>query len=139
MDGPPESGVDPGADVLLAEDEPDLADLYARWLDESDLPVTVDVVGDGTAALDALGAGTDLLVCNRGLPAPSGDEVIAWLPETAFGGPVVALSGRTPDLCPLGEFADRPIPDGRVAAYLVKPVRRETLLSAVREALPDLS
>jgi DNA-binding response OmpR family regulator len=60
--------------VLVAEDEPLIADAVAEWLRREAL--AVDVAYDGEAALERLGINEyDVLVLDRDLPGVSGDEV----------------------------------------------------------------
>jgi DNA-binding response OmpR family regulator len=63
-----------GVRVLVAEDEPLMADAVAEWLRREAL--AVDVAYDGDAALERLGINEyDVLVLDRDLPGVSGDEV----------------------------------------------------------------
>lgn len=63
-----------GVRVLIAEDEPVLADGVAEWLRRDAL--AVDVVYDGQAALERLGVNDyDVVVLDRDLPGVHGDEV----------------------------------------------------------------
>jgi DNA-binding response OmpR family regulator len=60
--------------VLVAEDEPLIADAVAEWLRREAL--AVDVAYDGEAALERLGINEyDVLILDRDLPGISGDEV----------------------------------------------------------------
>jgi DNA-binding response OmpR family regulator len=60
--------------ILVAEDEPLMADAVAEWLRREAL--AVDVAYDGDAALERLGINEyDVLILDRDLPGVSGDEV----------------------------------------------------------------
>ena len=48
--------------VLIAEDDPDLADLYARWIGEEH---TVHVAYDGEEALEKLDKDVDVVLLDR--------------------------------------------------------------------------
>jgi DNA-binding response OmpR family regulator len=63
-----------GVRILVAEDEPLIADSVAEWLRRDAL--AVDVVNDGDTALERLGVNEyDVLVLDRDLPGVHGDEV----------------------------------------------------------------
>lgn len=60
--------------ILVAEDEPLLAEAVAEWLRNA--AHAVDVVGDGSAALDRVSVNDyDLVILDRDLPVVHGDEV----------------------------------------------------------------
>lgn len=118
--------------VFVVEDEPDLAALYARWLDDDH---RVRVANDGAEALAALDDGPrpSVVVLDRQLPDRSGRETLAALRERGAD-PAVAMV-----------TAVEPKPDDLSMAfddYLVKPVAPEPLRATVsdllaREALDD--
>lgn len=59
---------------MVAEDEPLLAEAVAEWLRNA--AHAVDVVGDGSAALDRVSVNDyDLVILDRDLPVVHGDEV----------------------------------------------------------------
>ncbi len=67
--------------VLVAEDEPLIADAVAEWLRREAL--AVDVAYDGDAALERLGINEyDVLILDRDLPGVSGDEVCQAVVES---------------------------------------------------------
>ncbi|MFD1633599.1 response regulator transcription factor [Haloplanus ruber] len=117
--------------VLIADDEPELLDLYATWLD--DIAVVVVLAGCGAAALDRCGEGDlDVVILDRHMPRVSGDEVLDALrddsgPRTAF------VTAATPDV---------DIVNLDIDAYLTKPVSRDEFVDMVesllrREAFPE--
>lgn len=60
--------------ILVAEDEPLLAEAVAEWLRNA--AHAVDVVGDGSAALERVSVNDyDLVILDRDLPVVHGDEV----------------------------------------------------------------
>src|SRR6266540_715728 len=70
-----------GVRVLVAEDEPLIADAVAEWLRRDAL--AVDVAYDGDAALERLGVNEyDVLILDRDLPGVSGDEVCQAVVES---------------------------------------------------------
>jgi DNA-binding response OmpR family regulator len=127
-----------GMRVLVAEDEPLIADAVAEWLRREAL--AVDVAYDGEAALERLGIYEyDVLVLDRDLPGVSGDEVCRA---------VVESGGRTRILMLTAAVAVR----DRVAGlglgaddYLTKPfafvelsARVQALLRRARPADPPV-
>jgi len=77
--------------ILVAEDEPLLADAVAEWLRRE--THAVDVVHDGAAALELLGIhGYDVVVLDRDLPVVHGDEVCRTLTATGMAVRVLMLT-----------------------------------------------
>jgi DNA-binding response OmpR family regulator len=99
--------------VLIAEDESDLADLYAAWLSED---YDVRVAKGGKAALEQIDETIDVVLLDRRMPDLSGDEVLEEIRDRGFDCRVAMVSAVTPehDIIEMG-FDD----------YLVKPVRRD--------------
>jgi DNA-binding response OmpR family regulator len=99
--------------VLIAEDEFDLADLYAAWLSED---YDVRVANGGKAALEQIDETIDVVLLDRRMPDLSGDEVLEEIRNRGFDCRVAMVSAVTPehDIIEMG-FDD----------YLVKPVRRD--------------
>jgi len=115
--------------VLLAEDDSNDVLLLQRAIRKANLAVSLQIVGDGAAAIEYLageGAYADrgryplptLMLLDLKLPRRSGHEVLAWLRQQPGLGrlPVVVLtsSRQPPDI-------DRAY-DLYVNSYLVKPV-----------------
>lgn len=109
--------------VLVVEDETDLADLYASWLD-----VDYDVLVANTAedALDILDDAVDVVLLDRRLPDLSGDAFLDALRERGCDCQVAIVSAVDPDW---------DILEMRFDAYLVKPVARDDLLALVSRLL----
>lgn len=109
--------------VLVVEDEPELADIYEVWLaDDYD----VQTVYSGEAALQSIAdRGADVVLLDRRMPGLSGDEVAHRLDESGCDPQVVMVTAVSPS----PEMAALPIDD-----YLLKPVRRAQLRSAVETA-----
>lgn len=105
--------------VLIAEDESDLADLYAAWLSED---YEVQVANGGKAALEKIDATVDVVLLDRRMPDLSGDEVLKEIRNRGFECRVAMVSAVTPehDIIEMG-FDD----------YLVKPVRRDEFVEVV--------
>jgi len=112
------------ATVLVVDDDEDLADTYAFWLDEV---VDVDVAYSGTTALDVLEAEpVDVVLLDRRMPSLSGDAVLAELRDRGHDPRVSMVTAVEPSL----DVVELPFDD-----YLIKPVGREALLSTVAELL----
>ena len=114
--------------VLVAEDEPLIADAVAEWLRREAL--AVDVAYDGEAALERLGVNEyDVLVLDRDLPGVHGDDVCRELNASGQLVRILMLtaSGRLHDrISGLNLGADD---------YLAKPFAFEELLARVRARL----
>jgi DNA-binding response OmpR family regulator len=109
--------------VLIVEDEPDLADLYAAWLQDA---CTVRTAYDGSEALDQLDGGIDIVLLDRRMPGLSGDEVLETIRDRELDARVAMVTAVEPDfdIIQMG-FDD----------YLVKPVSKEDLLETVDQLL----
>jgi DNA-binding response OmpR family regulator len=109
--------------VLVVEDEPDLADLYATWLDDD---YDVRVAYGGREALDALDDAVDVVLLDRRMPDLSGDEVLVALRERDIDCRVAMVTAVEPDF----DIIEMGFDD-----YLVKPVSRDALVSTVSNLL----
>jgi DNA-binding response OmpR family regulator len=105
--------------VLIADDEAELAELYAHWLaDEYD----VRVATGGEEALELATEAVEVALLDRRMPMMTGDEVLAALRERGIDCRVAMITAVEPDV----DIVDMPFDD-----YLVKPVTREQLRSVV--------
>jgi DNA-binding response OmpR family regulator len=109
--------------VLIVEDETDLADLYAIYL--SDL-YEVQTANDGRTALELVGDETDIVLLDRRMPDMTGDEVLAEIRARGIDCRVAMITAVEPDL----DIVEMPFDD-----YLVKPVTREDLHGLVEVLL----
>ena len=109
--------------VLVVEDEPDLADLYATWLrDDYD----VRVAYGGREALDSLDNDVSVVLLDRRMPDLSGDEVLAALRERGIECRVAMVTAVEPDF----DIIEMGFDD-----YLVKPVSKDALHDTVSNLL----
>jgi DNA-binding response OmpR family regulator len=114
--------------VLLAEDDPAIADPLSRALHREGY--AVHVVGDGPAALDAATAGgVDLLVLDLGLPGMDGLEVCRRLRQGGRSVPVLMLTARADEV----DFVVGL--DAGADDYVAKPFRLAELLARIRALL----
>lgn len=107
------------ADVLVVDDEPDLAELYSVWLDRE---YDVRTATSGAEALEEIDDGVDIVLLDRRMPELSGDEVLATIRDRDIDCRVAMVTAVTPefDVIEMG-FDD----------YLLKPVDREEVLATV--------
>ena len=109
------------ATVVVVEDEPDLADLYAAWLEEH---YDVHAAYGGEEALsviDGLGA-VEVVLLDRRMPDVSGDEVLTALRDRGVDARIAMVTAVEPDFDIVAMGFDD---------YLVKPVSREALEETV--------
>lgn len=114
--------------ILLAEDEPELANSVVRCLEGAGWQV--DIVADGVAAGEVLARGNcDLAILDVGLPQIDGFSVLSRLREHDKSLPVLMLTAR-------GEVADR-VRGLNLGAddYLAKPFEFDELRARVRALL----
>ena len=77
--------------VLIVEDEPFMAAAIRDGLRLE--AIAADIVGDGDAALDVLGfSDYDLVILDRDIPGPSGDEIAKWIVNSGSGMPILMLT-----------------------------------------------
>jgi two-component system response regulator QseB len=114
--------------LLLAEDNPDLADMLADLLAAEGYQV--DAARDGQSALHlALNTRHDVAVLDRGLPHVEGLELLARLRGSGWSTPVLILSAYA-------TLEDRVAGlDAGAEDYLVKPFDVEELLARLRALL----
>ncbi|USZ69879.1 HalX domain-containing protein (plasmid) [Halorussus salilacus] len=109
--------------VLVVDDEEDVADLYAMWLQDD---YRVRSVYEGESALDVLDETVDVVLLDRRMPGQSGDEVLERIRERELNCRVVMVTAVKPDF----DILEMGFDD-----YLVKPVSREDLDETVSEML----
>ncbi|PHQ40282.1 DNA-binding protein [Halorubrum persicum] len=112
--------------VLVVEDEPDLADLYAAWLGDE---YRVRTAYGGQEALDEIDEAddeVDAILLDRRMPGLSGDEVLTAVRERGIDCRVAMVTAVEPDFDILNMGFDD---------YLVKPVTSDTLHETVEGLL----
>ena len=109
--------------VLVVEDEPDLADLYATWL-KTDYRVRTAYGGE--EAVNQLDNEIDVILLDRRMPGLSGDEVLQEVRERGVDCRVSMVTAVEPnfDIIEMG-----------FDTYLVKPVERATLSETIEDLL----
>lgn len=112
-----------GGRVLVVEDDPQLAALYAELLADT---YETESVTSGVAALEAMDASVDVVLLDRRMPDKSGDEVLAEIRSRGFECPVIMVSAINPDL----DILDMPFTE-----YLTKPISGADLHAAIDRAL----
>ncbi|WP_247000439.1 response regulator transcription factor [Halosolutus gelatinilyticus] len=109
--------------VLIVEDEPGLATLYAAWLDEE---YDVETAYDGTEALAAIDGEIDVVLLDRRMPGLSGDTVLDAIRDRALDCRVAMVTAVEPDFDIVGMGFDD---------YLVKPVSKDELYAIIEQLL----
>ncbi|MFB6168167.1 MAG: helix-turn-helix domain-containing protein [Haloferacaceae archaeon] len=111
------------ARILVVEDDHELADLYAAWLDGRH---EVATAGYGAEALDLLDETTDVVLLDRKMPGLSGAAVLERIRASDADPQVVMVSAVTPDLDVVQMGFD---------AYLEKPTDAAALRETVDRML----
>ncbi|MFB6303219.1 MAG: HalX domain-containing protein [Haloferacaceae archaeon] len=109
--------------VLVVEDERDLADLYATWLEDD---YRVRTAYGGEEALEALDDDISAILLDRRMPDLPGDEVLRTVRERGIDCRVAMVTAVEPDF----DIVEMGFDD-----YLVKPVSKEALLETVSNLL----
>ncbi|MFU8868517.1 response regulator transcription factor [Natronococcus sp.] len=108
--------------VLLVEDEPDLAELYASWLEAG---YRVETLRDETAARERLEEGFDVVVVDRCRP-DEGTELCDAIRSRELDSRTLIVTGTRPDAEPEEAAFDD---------YLLKPLSRDELRRSVENLL----
>ena len=109
--------------VLIVEDEHDLADLYADWLEE-EYEVLTAYTAEG--ALEYFGPDVDVVLLDRRLPKSSGDDVLAEIRQSDVDCQVAMVTAVDPDFDILELGFD---------SYVVKPLKKGDLHDLVHRLL----
>ncbi|GAD51458.1 hoxA-like transcriptional regulator [Halarchaeum acidiphilum MH1-52-1] len=109
--------------VLVVEDDRDLADLYAAWLDSDH---AVRTANSAQEALERFDDDVDVVLLDRRLPESTGDDVLAELRKSGSDVQIAMVSAVDPDFDIIEMGFD---------AYLVKPVARDELTDLVSRLL----
>ncbi|MEY7848238.1 response regulator transcription factor [Natrarchaeobius sp. A-rgal3] len=109
--------------VLIAEDEPDLANLYTSRLEER---YDVRTAYDGNEALESIDEGIDVVLLDRRMPGLSGDLVLETIRERGLDCRVAMVTAIEPDF----DIVEMGFDD-----YLVKPVSKAELIAVIDQLL----
>lgn len=112
--------------VLVVDDEPNVVEAYALWLDDE---YDVRTAEGGAEALEKVDGTVDAVLLDRRMPQMSGDEVLAEMRERDLDVRVAMVTAVDPDF---------DIVDMSFDAYLTKPVTKPDLVETV-EQLTTLS
>lgn len=109
--------------ILVVDDEPAVADVYADQLGER---YTVETVYSGEAALSKLDAAVDVVLLDRRMPDLSGDEVLSAIREKRYDTRVAMVTAVDPDF----DIIEMPFDD-----YVLKPVSKADLFQTIEQLL----
>ncbi|MFT4889924.1 MAG: DNA-binding response OmpR family regulator [Halobacteriales archaeon] len=112
-----------GPHVLVVDDEPRLADLFATWIEGQ---YSVEAAYDGESALEAVTDSVEVVLLDRRMPGLSGDEVLERIRDRVADCRVVMVTAVDPDF----DIIEMGFDD-----YLVKPVSKEDLLDVIETVL----
>lgn len=111
------------ATILVVDDEPAVADVYADQL--RDL-YTVETTYSGEDALSKLDPTVDVVLLDRRMPDLSGDEVLSAIREKRYDTRVAMVTAVDPDF----DIIELPFDD-----YVLKPVSKEDLFQTIEQLL----
>jgi DNA-binding response OmpR family regulator len=109
--------------VLVAEDEPSVAEGYERWLAER---YDVRLADDGRVAVDAVDGSVDVVLLDRMMPELSGSQVLREIRERGADCQVVMVTAVEPDFDVVEMGFD---------AYITKPPDRQELIDTIERLL----
>ncbi|ELY57630.1 response regulator [Natronolimnohabitans innermongolicus] len=101
--------------ILVVDDERQLTDLYATWVDED---YDVLTAYDGRSALEQMSAAVDVVLLDRHMPDLNGDEVLERIRAAGHDCWVIMVTAVDPGL----DIVELDIDD-----YVTKPVSRAQL------------
>ncbi|MFB6187472.1 MAG: response regulator transcription factor [Halobacteriaceae archaeon] len=105
--------------VLVVEDDDELANLYKDWLPNE---ISVTVVNTGTQFRETIDDTIDVVLMDRKLPDISGDKLVSDIRSSDITCSVVFISSVSPDSNIIGVDIDD---------YMTKPVSQEKLLNVL--------
>jgi CheY-like chemotaxis protein len=105
--------------ILVVDDEPEIADLYATWLQRDH---EVQTAYSGPEALEAAAESVDIVFLDRRMPRMNGDEVLARIRSRGLQCQVVLMTAVDPDF---------DIIDIDFDEYLTKPVMRDDIAETI--------
>ena len=111
------------ATILVVDDEPAVADVYAAQLRDR---YAVETAYSGEAALSTLDAAVDVVLLDRRMPDLSGDEVLSAIREKRHDTRVAMVTAVDPDF----DIIEMPFDD-----YVPKPVSKEALFQTIEQLL----
>lgn len=111
------------AEILVVDDEPDVADAYALRLRQE---YDVETAYGGPEALEVVNDDIEVVLLDRRMPEMAGDEVLEEIRDRGLACRVIMVTAVTPDF----DILDMPFDD-----YLCKPVEREDLFDAINQQL----
>lgn len=109
--------------ILVVEDEPQLAELYANWLSDD---FEIRIANTGEEAIQELSPNIDVVLLDRRIPDVSGDKVLQAIRSRHLDCQVAIISAVEPDL----DIIDMEIDD-----YMVKPIAQDELNAVVDSLL----
>lgn len=109
--------------VLIVEDEPDVAETYRLWLEDS---YTVETAKSGDDGIQKLDGSVNVVLLDRMMPGLSGAEVLEHIREEGIDCRVAMVTAIEPDFDILEMGFD---------AYLSKPVKSHQLDETVANLL----
>jgi DNA-binding response OmpR family regulator len=131
----PMTGTDADTTVLVVDDDEDLADTYAQWLDRSDYDALTAY--DGDEALARLGPEVDVLLLDRRMPRISGDRVLERARERPGEHQVSMLTAVEPEPdildLPFDEYVTKPVDRAELVDVVERLVTRQTLDTDLQE------
>lgn len=109
--------------VLIVEDEPDVAETYRLWLEDS---YTVETAKSGDEGIQKLDGSVNVVLLDRMMPGLSGAEVLEHIREEGIDCRVAMVTAIEPDFDILEMGFD---------AYLSKPVKSHQLDETIANLL----
>lgn len=106
-------------EILVVDDQRDLAHIYADWLSDS---YEVKTAYRGSQALKLLEESTDIVLLDRRLPQSSGKEILEEIRSRSQSCRIAMLTAVKPDF----DIIEMGFDD-----YLVKPVSKDELMEVV--------
>ncbi|WP_277541947.1 HalX domain-containing protein [Haloarcula laminariae] len=123
-----------GAQILVVDDDVDVAETYASQLDGE---YAVETAYSGPAALEALSPSVDVVLLDRRMPKLSGCEVLDAICERGLAARVAMVTGEEADFdiieIPCDDYVQKPVTEKALRGTVARLVRCLTYDERVRE------
>ncbi|MDS0221957.1 response regulator [Haloarcula sp. S1AR25-5A] len=111
------------AKILVVDDEPEVADVYAEQLRDR---YAVETAYSGEEALSALDSAIDIVLLDRRMPDLSGDEVLSAIREQRYETRVAMVTAVDPGF----DIIEMPFDE-----YVIKPVSKAELFETIEQLI----
>ena len=126
--------------VLVVDDEQELADLYANWLEDC---FTVHTAYNGSDAIESIDQNVDVVLLDRRMPDMSGDDVLTEIRNRSLPCRVAMVTAAEPDIDVIemgfDDYITKPVFEGQLREIVESLLSRRRYDDRVQELFSLLS